>query len=184
MSTVETLSSGFRVGWARRPQWHTAAASVLAVALAVVLTSIVTAPPAQADPLPMGTFTIQNNNLLCAADTGVNPPYVVFMKTCSPTTLRQQWTYSPVTKQVVSVGRPGYCLSAIEFSPIYTTPDSVNYDAQRWDRWGPDGYGRYYITVNNLGTQCLAGDAAALSSISCQQGFPPEDRLLWRFPLI
>jgi hypothetical protein len=170
------------------PSWYKRCGRIAAVSL-IVVACLVQARPAAADPLPLGTFKIQTNNLNCATDDSNSAPYVVFLTPCQTVALNQQWTYVPVAQQILSVGRLGYCLGAYTWqnTVIYSEPCDLTKVSQRWQRHGPDSFGRYWITTEVpelAGRVCMNGEGIGLAMFPCRSTLPNDVVYLFRFPLI
>ncbi|MBV9449124.1 MAG: hypothetical protein JO345_24825 [Streptosporangiaceae bacterium] len=164
-----------------------AAALALAVASAAPAAAVAPASPAAAAAaLPLGPFQLQDNDGDCA-DARLNDVGYhigVLMDACDPLILSEQFTYDPLTLQILSVGQPGNCLQAIlsRAPGVNWLPCDASNVSQRWQAIGPDQFGRYYIWTTLLGQKTyMQGDAPVL-----QASFGPGVNIgnLFRFLLL
>ncbi|EOM75745.1 hypothetical protein DW322_08000 [Rhodococcus rhodnii] len=162
----------------------TVARAALAAAALIGGTLVTGATTASADPLPVGTFKIQTNSLRCVEIGGADLPYQAFIENCGTLNLNQQFTYNPLTKQIASVGRLGYCLDADEFEGVKFIACDPNSVLQRFESQ-PRSFGRSTITTEDdpfLGFSYLSDGGVTLSLTSGNSGF--SDANFFRFPLI
>ncbi|WP_247539126.1 RICIN domain-containing protein [Ralstonia pseudosolanacearum] len=143
-------------------------------AAAISLTLGLISQSTSADPLPTGTFKIVGVNGICA-DVTLNPNdgTTLYSGQCVTGNLGQQFTYNPLTKQVLPVALPGSCL-AEEIAYGITTIKVRTCDAsnlrQQFEQWGPDSSGTYYITGNPLISGywwCLRNDQTVITAENC-----------------
>jgi hypothetical protein len=169
----------------RPSPWRRAVAVLPLLAALVGATVLGTATSAVADPLPVGTFKIQSNDLRCISTW--SQYHSVLLESCNTVDLQQQFTYQPTTQQIVSVGRVGNCIELVSAGPfggrfVYWQTCSSSNAWQKFEREGPDAFGRYTIRAVNLdigGVQCLDSSYQLGVGTLCSG----ED-YLWRFPLV
>lgn len=122
--------------------------------LSALFLLLATVGSAQADPLPVGTFRIEQQGN-CVTKAAANT--TAFLDPCALLNLTQQFSYNPTTQQIVSVADPLTCLT-VSATSLTGTIYPVRYDpcvpggtrAQRFQRTGPTSTGEYAILTPEM----------------------------------
>ena len=156
---------------------------LVAVVAAVML---VASSPAQADPLPQGTFQIGivSWDGYCVSRVGIVDLGQIraVANGCDPADPTQRFNYNPQTQQIVAQTDPPTCLAErklldaflVEYQPCI--PDYPDNRLQRFQRNGPNSSGQYVITataVLNTGFPfCMMDQGGTLQTGPCLSSDP------------
>lgn len=179
----------------RRPRTrrYLARSTTLLMAMLAVL-MLTTVSPAQADPLPLGTFKIAvQGNCVDKAPSGKT----ALVTACNLTNLTQQFIYIPVTQQIRSVANPTTCLTAAlggipranQYYLIFDPCTISGTSHQRFWRTGPNSSGQYVINMPPFIAAeripyCLQADSLVMLNRPCSRPEEAPPNQLFTFPIV
>ncbi|MBV9451248.1 MAG: hypothetical protein JO345_35715 [Streptosporangiaceae bacterium] len=164
-----------------------ALAATAAVAALIGSMPAMAATTARADaavvalPLPPGIFQIQAYDGNCVDLHQYNPyTRTAFMNPCDPANVDEQFTYDPLTSQILSISHPGNCLDATEHS-VQWLPCDTTKPFQQFQSTAPTYYGWYMVLVGQAPNQnYLNGGYRGLVTSPSPVGYGND--LYFRFP--